>query len=243
MQLKLKRSQRDGGMISTTVIFCLDARAEFTAEELHNLKRYKLHNTVIYNSEASRKHLERADQHADGSTRGALKGLASLAMAAMKLNISVSSIQKGQHIECKSMEELLGAENALMEACETLKQYLETAATFDGREIVVDFSTDQPQVVAETIPVAQQLIAPSPDLPPLPPLAKPAPAAIEYREQPDGEWQATPEPQAYEEPSGYAYQQGVSEKVMDYVTDPDNRKGLAIGGAVMLAFLMVISCS
>lgn len=165
MQLKIKRSQRDGGVISKNVIFCIDARVEFTAEEERNLRRYKLYNQVIYNSEASRALLDRGAAHTDGSTRGALKSLAYTALAAMRLNISVSSLARGQHIECKSMDELLGAENALLEACENLKGYLDTAATFDGREVLVDFATGTPTIVAQSVAPDPALMMPAPAAP------------------------------------------------------------------------------
>jgi hypothetical protein len=159
MQLHLRRSQRDGGVISKNVIFCLDAQAAFTREEDENIRRYKLHNQCIYNSEASKRMLDRADTASDGSTRGALKSLAFSALAAMRLNITVNSLARGQHIECKSLDELLAAEEALYEACRNLKQYLDTAATFDGREVVIDYSQpEQPQIVAQAQP-AQILVA------------------------------------------------------------------------------------
>ena len=55
MQLKLKRSQREGGIMSATVIFCLDARVEFTRAAQQNVTRYKLANQVIYKSEAPKR--------------------------------------------------------------------------------------------------------------------------------------------------------------------------------------------
>ncbi|PWT80932.1 MAG: hypothetical protein C5B44_04585, partial [Acidobacteria bacterium] len=42
MQLKLKRSQRTGGMMGGKVIFVLDARAEPSAEEASLVKKYNL---------------------------------------------------------------------------------------------------------------------------------------------------------------------------------------------------------
>jgi hypothetical protein len=163
MQLHLRRSQRDGGVISKSVIFCLDAQAGFTPEEDENIRRYKLHNQCIYNSEASKRMLDRADAAGDGSTRGALKSLAFSAFAAMRLNITVSSLSRGQHIECKSLDELLAAEDALYEACRNLKMYLDTAATFDGREVVIDYSQpEQPQVVAQAQPAQILVATPSP---------------------------------------------------------------------------------
>src|ERR1700733_5516575 len=64
----------------------------------------------------------------------------SLAMAALSLNISIDSLGRGQHIECKDLEELLEAEDALMTACRTLTRYLAIAATFDGSIALIDFA-------------------------------------------------------------------------------------------------------
>lgn len=159
MQLKLKRSQREGGVVSKTVVFCLDARAEFSASERRNIDRYKLAKTVIYNSEASKRHLANFDKKGAG-----VSGLASLALASMSLNITIESLQRGQHIECKTMEELLGAEEQLLEACKNLKSYLDIAATFDGREILFTFEDDGPTVSAVAAsPTPQLLLEPSPE--------------------------------------------------------------------------------
>jgi len=54
--------------------------------------------------------------------------------AALSLRITVSSLIAGVHAECKSMEELLGAENSIVQAAQNLRAYLDTATTFDGRE-------------------------------------------------------------------------------------------------------------
>jgi len=167
VQLKIKRSQRTGGVVSKSVIFCLDARAEFTAEEQQNITRYKLGNQVIYNSEEARRNLADAQQ-------GGWKGLASLALASMKLYVSVDTLQRGQHIECKSLDELLGAEEMIYEACRNLRTYLDTAATFDGREVLVDFSTDEPQIVAQASTPTPKVVAPA-AVSVAPPIAAPEP--------------------------------------------------------------------
>ena len=178
MQLKLRRSQRDGGVISRNVIFCLDARVEFTTEEQRHITRYKLHNEVIYNSEASARYLARADAQRDGSIKGNLKSIASVAMAAMRLNISIASLQKGQHVACKSLDELLGAEDAIMTACQNLRAYLDTAATFDGREVLFDFAGGAPAEWAMSSgPGAERTAGERPALPPPPPDGDPAPDA------------------------------------------------------------------
>lgn len=162
MQLKIQRSQREGGVMSKTVIFCIDARVEFTPAEQASITRYKLQKQVIYNSEASKKHLDSAAGFQSGNSLGGnLRSLASVAMAAMNLNISIESLHRGQHVECKSLDELLGAEQAIMDACRNLRGYLDTAATFDGREVLIDFNTSEPQVVATATAPAPMLVAPS----------------------------------------------------------------------------------
>lgn len=165
MQLKIKRSQREGGMISKIAIFCIDARVQFSAQEKHSITRYRLQNQIIYDSEAAKQMMARSENSRGRgieysgdivSTLGsaasnALSGAKSLAFAAlakMKLSITIGSLERGQHVECKSLDELLGAEEAIMQACENLKGYLDTAATFDGREVLFDYATGSAQPVA-----------------------------------------------------------------------------------------------
>jgi hypothetical protein len=164
MQLKLTRSQRDGGIVSKTVLFCLDARVQLTSEEQASVSRYKLGGQLIYNSEASQRRVKAGEAAmADGKGSGNLKALAQFALARLHLNITVDSLQRGQHIECKSLEELLQAEEALMEACKNLRAYLDTAASFDGREVLIDFSGAEPVVVSSAEPpmLAAPFVAPA----------------------------------------------------------------------------------
>ena len=138
MQLKIQRSQRTGGVISSTVFFALDVRADYSRTERDSISKYKLGKQCIYNSRASQKHLDKFDQNNDGSMAGMAKGFVSLAMAKMNLNITIDSLGNGQHIECKDLEELLEAEEAVTLACRNVKQFLGVAATFDGRTILID---------------------------------------------------------------------------------------------------------
>lgn len=140
MQLRISRSQTSKGVMTKTVVFVLDARTELTAEEQANVKKYGLGSQVIYNSEASKKHIANADAHLGRQNMtGALRSIASVARAKLSLNITVDGLQKGQHIECKSLDEVLGAEEALTQACENLQGYLSVASTFDGSEAVFDY--------------------------------------------------------------------------------------------------------
>ena len=153
MHLKLKRSQRSGGIMGGKVIFGLDARAELTPDEQGLVKKYALGKLIVYDSEARKKHQAAAYGHFDDAmhTPGLdassaarslwknARGIASAALEALSLRVTVDSLTSGQHIECKDLDELLGAEQAILNACKNLKAYLETALTFDGREEVFEF--------------------------------------------------------------------------------------------------------
>lgn len=145
IQLKLRRSQKAGLLGKTS--FILDARADLTAEAKGLVTKYGLGSLVIYDSKARQHRAEAAygnfDQAAQSSTGQSLwssaKGLANAAMMALSLRVTVNTLMSGQHIECKDLDELLGAEAAIVEACKNLKGYIETALTFDGREDVLEF--------------------------------------------------------------------------------------------------------
>jgi hypothetical protein len=148
MQLKLKRSQRAAGLMGGKIMFILDARAYPSTDEQTLIKKYNLGSELVYDSEerkqadaSNKAHLEAAG--AGGSARGAVyhtaRGLVGIALAGLKLRITIDSLTKGEHIECKSMGELLGAQNAIVQSCDNLKAYLESAETFDGRESVLEF--------------------------------------------------------------------------------------------------------
>lgn len=243
MQLKLKRSQKTGGIVSANVIFCLDARVEFTPAEAGDINRYKLQNQMIYTSEGARSAAEgsraaAANAKARGISVGSvddfltsatgklghgLKAAALGAISAMRLTITINSLQRGQHIECKSLDELLGAEDAIMTACENLKGYLAAASTFDGREVLVDFNSDQPTIVAHTTP-NPHIIAPAPALGYAP--------APEYR---DGE----PAPATVY--SEYSAQSENFSLPFDW-NDPDTQRYIKIAGGILLALFLLHSC-
>jgi hypothetical protein len=173
MQLKIKRSQRDGMM--GAVIFCIDARSQLTADEQRAVERHKLGRTILFTSEGARKARE-SSQAAGANMRGVSMGGGSLddrltsivgsageslghglkaaafgAIAAMKLKITVDSLQQGQHIELKNLDEVLGAEEAIMTACQNFKSYLDAAATFDGHEEVFDITADGAKAIERDV--------------------------------------------------------------------------------------------
>jgi hypothetical protein len=133
MQLLIKRTQRQGGMLGGKVIFILGIRCQYTENERADINRYKLGGEVIYNSATAKQYFERA-----GTDTSNLRGFGYLALAKMNLNVTIASLQQGHTIECKDLAELLECEEAIVSACKNIKNFLAAAATFDGREIVVD---------------------------------------------------------------------------------------------------------
>ena len=109
MQLKLKRSQRAAGMLGGKIMYMLDARAELTPEERRLVSKHGLGKLSIYDSEGRKKRAQAAgEQLGGGGFLGTARGLASVAMASMSLQVTIDSLTSGHHIECKTMDELLG---------------------------------------------------------------------------------------------------------------------------------------
>lgn len=244
MQLKLTRSQREGGVVSRSVIFCLDARVQLTTDEQANITRYKLGSQVIYNSEASKRHLAKQEALLNsGSAGGIAKSFVSLAMAALNLNITINGLQRGQHIECKSLDELLGAEEALMEACKTLRSYLDTAATFDGREVLVDFSGAEPAVVSSAPPPmlvapSAQIASPQPSTPKTPLLDVPVPPALPAPDT-SSPYQDTPNASS----GGNPFDDILAQAQRFWSSATQNQKILVVIGGIVVLILLLRSCA
>jgi hypothetical protein len=140
MKLRLSRSQKITGVMSSNVTFCLDARAELTPEEAEDVKKYKLGKQVLYSSEAAKRRFEKGISNlTHGGVSGLVKGAAGLAMQKLTLNVTIDSLTHGHHIEAAEMSEMLGAEEALKSSCEDMKRYLAIAATFNGEEQVLEY--------------------------------------------------------------------------------------------------------
>lgn len=222
MQLKIQRSQRVS--ITNVVIFCLDIRADYSAEEQHNIQKYKLGSQGIYNSRAAQKHFAAAEGHLDqtqtGTTGqrlgGLVKGVFSTALAHMQLNVTVASLGHGHHIECKDLEELLEGEDALRNACKNLTRFLEVANTFNGSELVVTYENGEEKVHVEQ------------NMPPLLIGAEAASVAADIGQTSS----------SYESP-----ELAVWEKIRELWGDAINRKIAYICGAIIFIMLLIHSCS
>ena len=225
MQLKIQRSQRTGGITGNTVFFALDVRADYSPEEQGNIRKYKLGSQVIYNSRAAQKHLDNVGAqlgrtHTGGvgeTAAGLARGALSLAMAKMSLNISIDSLGRGHHIECKDLEELLETEDTVRTACKNVTRFLEVAETFNGSETVIEYEKGE-----EKIHITQAA-------PPL--LAYAAPNSPPS--EPNGK------AESYQAPA-YDFGREVG-KLFD---NPQSRKLIfMVGGGLILLILLLHSCS
>ncbi len=152
MALKLKRSEHKGAL--GKMIFALDARMEVSSETQALIQKYKLGSHVVYESakrekyaQAAKGHLENSHDNTsifDSPGRQALgigksfyriaRAAISATASALSLRITVDSLIKGHHIECKDMNQLLDAEDEIKQAAINLKGHLQAAGTFTGTE-------------------------------------------------------------------------------------------------------------
>lgn len=144
--LKLRRSQR--ASFFGRPIFVLDARADVSPEVMQLIRRYNLGGLVVYDSKARRTNAQAA--YANFSQAGAehtltrsllanARGIANSAKMIFTLRITVAGLLKGRHIECRDLGELLSAEVAIVDACKNMRNYIDTALSFDGSEDVHEF--------------------------------------------------------------------------------------------------------
>lgn len=149
MQLKLKRSQRK--TLTGKIVYHLDVRADISDTDRALINKYNLGKDQVYTSESMKALAASADAAiAAGKTLGAfnpmgpsgitstVKGIGLGIAARFAQKITVAELVQGKSIECKDLNEMLDAEQAVITACQNLKGYLEAAESFDGREIVID---------------------------------------------------------------------------------------------------------
>ena len=136
MQLKLQRSQRTSTFRGTPT-FQLHAIVDVSAEERAMIGKYGLINNIVYASDQYTNNVATA-QAASAGNVGIFRGFRAMAASALSLKITVADLINGKQVECKNIDEMLGTEDAIINGCQILKGYLATAATFDGREILVE---------------------------------------------------------------------------------------------------------
>jgi hypothetical protein len=150
MHLLLRRSQRDDGIIWSSVVFTLDARLELSAEEEYLFSKYNLHSLVVYDSDARIEHADAAYTHFDEVSKLPLwepsftelatslwnnvAGLAHTVMTVLSLRVTLSDLIASIHVEAEDLHQLLQVESNVSQAAEYLSNYFSVALTFDGGE-------------------------------------------------------------------------------------------------------------
>ncbi len=129
MKLKLRRTQKSG--IIGKVTFSLFAQTDLSPEEAGYVKKYKMGKEVLY-------YKEKVDPSSiPGGTMAAMASVGRLLAAkALNLTITADDLVNGKTVECKDIVEMRAAEEQIKEACALFKEVLESAAHFEGEEII-----------------------------------------------------------------------------------------------------------
>jgi hypothetical protein len=130
------------------IYFAVDARIVLTEDEMQDVIKYHLHDQVVYYSEGVRKQATKTMDDVEARTvGGTLKAMARLAALNLQLKFTFADLMRGVHVECKNLDELMGAEGAFVMACERAQKYLAFAKTYTNeqetvREFKVEVVTD-----------------------------------------------------------------------------------------------------
>ena len=109
-KLLLRRDQKSG--LTGKITFLLDARVELSPDIQELIRKYKMGKEVLY---------EKLKIEDPG--RGLLGVASRLAIKAMNLTITVDTLVKGQHIECKDILEMRAVEEQIKEACAMFREH------------------------------------------------------------------------------------------------------------------------
>ena len=124
MKLLIRRVQKTG-LLGGKITFTMDVRADLSDEERVNIKKYKLGETMLYES------------HATIDRGSGLLGLASrLAHKALTISVSVNDLASGKHIEFKDIMEMIAVEECIKDATRNFMDVLRAAANFGGEEVL-----------------------------------------------------------------------------------------------------------
>ena len=149
MKLKITRTQRSGGLTGGKVIFHIDAIVEVSPEEKGLIRKYKIGKQIVYSSETFNR-LASGAEIAGGVSKELTQVLpgrsliqaaksAGLGIAArFALTVSIDDLIAGKAVECKDLIEMTDAEEAIVTGAQNLKNFLENAQTFDGREVIIE---------------------------------------------------------------------------------------------------------
>lgn len=111
-------------MLGGKPVFMLDVRADISADEKATVAKYKLGDTMLYQS------------HEITGGSGLLGVASKLAFKAVTINVSVNDLANGKRIECKDIVEMLAIEGHIKDAAQTFVEVLRAASAFGGEEAV-----------------------------------------------------------------------------------------------------------
>ena len=112
--------------------FSLHVIVDFDADEEAALNKYKFGKTTVYESPkgAAATEMFRA-------IGGSLKrSIATLAAKAMNQLLSVNDLVQGKEITCKDINEMIAAEEQVIDGCNGLARILHVCKHFEGEEII-----------------------------------------------------------------------------------------------------------
>ncbi|MDE2166096.1 MAG: hypothetical protein KGJ66_07140 [Alphaproteobacteria bacterium] len=115
MKLLLRRGQKSG-VLSSSVTFTLDVRADLTEQELANIKTYKLGKEELFSrGEAGDGLIKRLRTH---------------------VTLTVDDLVRGKRIDCPDIVEMLDVVQQIKESCKLFKRILDASAQFGGEEVI-----------------------------------------------------------------------------------------------------------
>jgi len=121
MKLILSKEQQKKGVMSKKLVYSLTVKADLTEDEMSNLTKYEMNDTVLY-----------SDVEGDPAA-SAWKALKTIATSTV---IKVSDLSLGRTIECSSFMEIMAIEQQVISACNNLKNLLEAMSNFQGEHVV-----------------------------------------------------------------------------------------------------------
>ena len=134
MQIRLQRSEREGGLFGRKKIYAIDIRAEYTPDEKDYINSHNLGKETLFMST-----LPSEGMSGEALNRGSLlSGIRAITLEKLSLLVTVASLARGHHIESADLPELAQAEASILDGCKALKALLQAGNTFDGREAVID---------------------------------------------------------------------------------------------------------
>jgi hypothetical protein len=156
--IKTRRSKKRKGLWRRT-IFVLDARMAVSPDIRREIAEYDLGGRIIYDSLARKHHTEAMKAHQEATKQqpgwrdpiekqafGLVKTIfrvvfivISATRAGLAVRVTVASLMRGAHIECRDLNELLTAEKGIANAAIRIRNFIDEARTFDGREEISVF--------------------------------------------------------------------------------------------------------